>query len=131
MTILVPVVIAFGHAIFKQDAGDASGRHPVTYLSPLKVHRQKTEPAAGENHHRRARILTLGRKDRHGWRGYVIGYDVRAPRDDIRRLRDLDSLGRLRDTRHVRRTVRPDRDLFESRRRLPDADLPVVCLLPV
>jgi DNA-binding NarL/FixJ family response regulator len=27
-------------------------------------------------------------------------------------FRDLNSLGRLRDIRHIRRAVRPDRDLF-------------------
>ena len=51
-------------------------------------------------------------KDRHGWRGYVINYRVRATRDDIRSFCKLDSLRRLGNTFHIWRTVRPDRDLF-------------------
>ena len=112
MTILVPVVIAFGNAILEQDACDALGCQPVTYFSSFNVHRQKLESATGENHHRRAGILTLGRKDRHSWRGYVIDYGVRVTRDDIGSFRDLNSLRRLGNTFHVWRTVGPDRNLF-------------------
>ena len=79
-----------------------------------KIHRQEFESTTGENHHRRAGILTLGRKDRHGWRGYVIDYGVRATRDDIRSFCKLDSLRRLGNTFHIWRTVGPDRDLFYS-----------------
>jgi tetratricopeptide (TPR) repeat protein len=111
-TIFVPVVIAFGNAILEQDAGHALGCHPVTYFSAFKIHRQKLESTTREDHHRRTGIRALGRKDRHGWRGYVIDNGVRTTRDDVRSFCQLNSLRRLGNTFHIWRTVRPDRDLF-------------------
>ena len=118
---VVPMVIAVRDAILGEDAGDAARRDPVADFRTFRRNHHGPKAASRKHDHGDAGVPALRRKYRHRRAGDVEdGFRCAAP-DRLRRLHGQDALGRRGNALHVRRTIRPDRNLRQAGGRLPDA----------
>src|ERR1041384_5139346 len=83
------------YPVFQEDAGHALSRNPVANLRSLEIHGHSGVSTARQHQDRRARLLPLGRVDRHGWTGDIGGPSPRPSRNELGALADLLGLLRL------------------------------------